>query len=168
MAEQLWEALKGLPAWLVVAILSAAPISEVRGGIPVGYAYYKLPMWEVLLLAIVAAILSVLWVVPLYNWLAQVFDKTPVIGGIFRWLTHHAHKRKGLVDRYGALAVTLFVAVPLPGFGGWSGSILAAVCGFSFAKFTLCLVTGTLIASSIMAGMTLAGVEVFSSITVPR
>jgi uncharacterized membrane protein len=166
VAEKLWDALKGLPDWLVVMVLSAAPISEVRGGIPVGYAYYRMPMWEVFVLAVVAAVVSVLWVVPLYNWMATTFDRTPVLGAIFRWLTHHAQKRQAAVDRYGVAAVTLFVAVPFPGFGGWSGSVLAAVCGFSFWKFTACLVVGTIIASGIMVGLTLGGVEAFSTIHV--
>jgi uncharacterized membrane protein len=167
VAEKLWHALEGLPDWLVVAILSAAPISEVRGGIPVGYAYYKMPILQVFVIAVVAAVVSVLWVVPLYNWMERTFAQTPILGPLFRWLTHHAQKRKALVDRWGALAVTLFVAIPLPGFGGWSGSLLAAVCQFSFRRFFVCLVIGTVLAASIVTGLTLAGVQAFSSIHVP-
>lgn len=164
MAEKLWHALEGLPDWLVVMVLSAAPISEVRGGIPVGYLYYKMPMLQVFVLAVVAAVVSVLWVVPLYKWMERTFDRTPVLGPIFRGITHHAQKRQHLVDRYGAAAVTLFVAVPFPGFGGWSGSVLAAVCGFTFWKFTACLVVGTVIASGLMVGLVLGGVEAFNTI----
>ena len=164
MAEKLFEALKGLPEWLVVAILSAAPISEVRGGIPMGFLYYKMPMWQVFIIAFIAAVVSVLWVIPLYGWMSRTFDKTPVLGPIFHWFTEHAGRRKPLVERYGMSAVTFLVAVPCPGFGGWSASLVAAVTGMTNARFLVCLLIGTFIACALMTAFVLGGVEIFNSI----
>jgi uncharacterized membrane protein len=164
VAEKLFQSLQGLPHWLVVAILSAAPISEVRGGIPVGVGLYRMPLWEVCVIAFVAAVISVLWVPPLYYWMARVFDSTPVLGAIFRWVTAKAEKRRSLVERYGVIAVTLFIAVPFPGFGGWTGSVLAAVCRLSYLQFLLALVVGTAIATGIVATLTVCGVHAFDSI----
>ena len=166
MAEQLWHAIQGLPDWLAVAILSAAPISEVRGGIPVGLCYYNMPIWLCLPVAIASNVVSVLWIVPTYNWMARTFDATPGLGRLFRWLTARAEKRRGLVEKYGVLAVTVLVAVPLPVTGAWTGSVIASVFRMPFAKAALCMLLGVLIASTIVTGLTLGGVEVFNAIHV--
>jgi len=168
VADRLWQALQGLPDWLVVAILSAAPISEVRGGIPVGVCVYKMPVLSVYVLAVIAAIVSVLWVPPLYYWMAATFDRTPVLGSIFRWLTEKAEKKKKTVEKFGFWAVVLFVAVPCPGFGGWTGSVLAAVCRLPYSRFLLALTLGTVAAATIVMSLTLGGVHVFDSIQVAQ
>lgn len=168
MAEHLWHALAGLPDWLVVMVLSAAPVSELRGGIPVGIAAYGMPLWKVLPLAIVSNVVAVLWVVPTFNWMADRFDSTPGLGLLFRWLKRRAERRRDVVEKYGVLAVTLFVAIPLPVTGAWTGSVVASVFGMHFGKAALCLCLGVVIASAIVTSLTLAGVEIFSAITVPH
>jgi len=167
LAEHLWQALQGLPDWLVVAILSAAPISEVRGGIPVGVLYYKMPLWHCLPVAVLANVVAVLWIVPTFNWMAATFGDVPLLGALFRWLTTRAEKRREMVEKYGVLAVTLFVAVPLPVTGAWTGSVVAAVFRMPLAKVVLCLLLGVLIASAIVTGLTLAGIEIFNAIHIP-
>lgn len=166
MAEQLWQALQGLPSWLVVVILSAAPISEVRGGIPVGIAAYHMPLWQVLPLAVAANVLAVLWVVPTFNWITARCAGKPVAGPVCDWLVRRAEKRRPVVEKYGVFAVTLFVAIPLPITGAWTGSIVASVFRLPFAKASLCLLLGVLIASAIMTALTLGGVQLFSAIHV--
>ena len=109
-----------------------------------------------------------LWIVPTFSWMATRFDKTPVIGSLFRWLTTRAVKRRGLVEKYGVLAVTLFVAIPLPVTGAWTGSVVAAVFQMPFAKVVLCLLLGVVIASSIVTGLTFGGIEVFNAIHIPE
>ncbi len=167
MADQLWHAIENLPHWLVVVILSAAPISEVRGGIPVGLAYYDMSLWTCLPIAILANVLSVLWIVPTFNWMTLTFDKTPLVGPLLRWLKRRAEKRREMVEKYGVLAVTLFVAIPLPVTGAWTGSVVAAVFRMPFAKVVLCMFLGVMISSAIVTGLTLAGVEIFNAIHVP-
>ena len=168
MAEQLWHAIQGLPDWLVVVVLSMAPVSELRGGIPVGVCAYDMPLAVVLPLAIISNVVAVLWVVPTYNWMAVTFDGTAIIGPLFRWLTARAEKRRHLVEKYGVLAVTLFVAIPLPVTGAWTGSIVAAVFRMPFAKACVCILLGVMIASAIVTSLTLAGISIFSAIQVPQ
>lgn len=167
LADKLWHAIAGLPDWLVVVILSAAPISEVRGGIPVGIAYYKMPLWQVFPLAVISSVLAVVWVLPTYNWMAATFDQTPVLGHIFRWTTRQAQRRKAAVDRYGFWAVTLFVAVPLPGSGCWAGSVLAAICRLSFGRFLLAMVLGSAMAATVVSALTTGGIHIFNAIHLP-
>ena len=157
MAEQLLSALEGLPPWLVIMILSAAPISEARYAIPVGILAYDMPLWSLLPLAVISNVVAVSWVVPTFNWMAATFEHTPVLGRLLMWLRRRAEKRRPVVEKYGVFAVTLFVAIPLPITGAWTGSVVAAVFRMPFAKALLCMVLGVLIASGIMTSLTLAG-----------
>lgn len=167
MAERIFEMLLGLPPYLVVAILSAMPISEVRGGIPVGLAYYNLPLLPTLLLCITANVVAVIPVILFFNWAAERLDKTPLLGRLVSRLVHRARSKEAIVNKYGVWAITLFVAVPLPITGAWTGATVAAVFGMHFWRALFCMLVGVLIASSIMTALTLGGVQLFSAIELP-
>ena len=151
MSEELREALVnfGFPPWAVIALLSAAPISEVRGGIPAGFVL-DLPVWQILAIAIPCNVLAVmpviLWFEPMY----EFFKDKPVIGKVFRWVLGRARKREDLVKRYGVFALTLFVALPLPITGAWTGSVIASVFKFGFVRSVICVILGVCIASTIV------------------
>ena len=152
MSEQLQEALSsaGVPPILVVAILSALPVSEIRGGIPAGLAL-GLPLWWTLLFGIPCNVLSVVPVLLWFEPASKYLGDKPVIGGLIRWLLRRARKREKAVRKYGVFALTLFVAVPLPVTGAWTGSIVASVVGLEFWRSLLCVVLGVCIASIIVS-----------------
>jgi uncharacterized membrane protein len=152
MSEQLQEALSsaGVPPILVVAILSALPVSEIRGGIPAGLAL-GLPLWRTLLFGVPCNVLSVVPVLLWFEPASKYLGDKPVIGGLIRWLLRRARKREAAVRKYGVFALTLFVAVPLPVTGAWTGSIVASVFGLEFWRSLLCVVLGVCIASTIVS-----------------
>ncbi len=123
-----------------------------------------LPLGSVLLVGIISNIVSVLPVLWGFNWVADRFAETPLLGGIIQRLINRARSKEKMVEKYGVFAVTLFVAIPLPVTGAWTGSLVAAVFGMSFWKAVGCLAIGVLIASAIMTGLSLAGVEIFNAI----
>ena len=152
MSEQLQDALSaaGVPPILVVALLSALPISEVRGGIPAGFAL-GLPLWRTLLFAIPCNVLSVVPVLLWFEPASKYLEDKPIIGRFIGWLLRRARKREHLVRRYGVFALTLFVAVPLPVTGAWTGSIVASVFGLDFWRSMLCVLLGVCIASTVVS-----------------
>ncbi|HJN16506.1 MAG TPA: small multi-drug export protein [Armatimonadota bacterium] len=151
MSEELREVLAGwgVPPLAIVAILSAAPISEVRGGIPAG-CILGLPIWQILAVAIPCNVLAVmpiiLWFEPMYEY----FKDKPVVGRVFEWVLRRARKREDLVKKYGVFALTMFVALPLPITGAWTGSVIASVFNFGFWRSVVCVTLGVCIASTIM------------------
>ena len=163
MLDAIREALAGLPPPVVVAILSALPISEVRGGIPTGMAM-GMPLSQILPIAIISNVLSVvpviLWFNPVADWLSE--------RGHLVWLVNkllaRARAKKPMVDKYGIYALTLFVAVPLPVTGAWTGSLVAAVFEMNFWRGLLCMLLGVLIASAIVTIISLGGFHAASSI----
>ena len=138
------------PTWIVV-VLSALPVSEVRGGILAGWLWLKMPLWQVLPLAIVACTASAIPIVLLFNWAAEWLRDKPVLGPLVRWVEDHARKRQVWVERYGLLAVILFVAGPIPGFGVWTGAPIAAMFGLKFWKAMLCMLVGVTLQSAAVA-----------------
>ncbi len=152
MAEHIQQALQsaGLPPWLVVAVLAAMPVSEVRGAIPAGLFVLRLPLWQV---ALIAAPCSALPALPILLWFGPVaafLSDKPVIGGLVRWVLTKARKREDLVRRYGLFALTLFAAVPLPMFGVWTGAPIAVVFGMRFWRSLVCLFLGACIQTALV------------------
>ncbi len=160
MAEWLFEAIRNLPPEWKVIILSALPISEVRGGIPAGLAL-GLPLATILPLAVISNVVSVLPVVLGFNWVADRLADTPILGGIISRLIRRARSKEQIVRKYGVFAVTVFVAIPLPFTGAWTGSLVAAVFGMRFWQVVLCLTLGVIIATIIVTSLSLAAIHVF-------
>ncbi len=165
MTEWLLEAIRDLPLEWKVIILSAAPISEVRGSIPVGLAL-GMPLSSLLPLAVITNIVSVLPVVLGFNWVADRLADKPILGGIISRLIRRARSKEQMVRKYGVFAVTVFVAIPLPVTGAWTGSLVAAVFGMRFWQVVLCLTLGVIIATIIVTSLSLAGIHAFEMIKV--
>jgi len=163
LTQQIFEAIKGLPAEWVVVILSALPISEVRGGIPAGMIM-GLPLGRILPLAVVTNVVSVLPVVLGFNWVAERLVDKPLLGRLITRLIRRARSKEEMVNKHGVWAVTLFVAIPLPVTGAWTGSVVAAVFGMRFGRVLFCLTVGVMIASAIVTSLTVAGVHIFSAL----
>ena len=72
------------------------------------------------------------------------------INSVGRWLERKVEKHKGTIEKYSYWGVVLFVAVPIPGTGAWTGSLIAAVLRLNFKKSLLAATLGVLIASAIM------------------
>lgn len=156
MKEAIIGALAGLHPLVRVAIISALPIFEVRGGIPMGI-YWQVPFVELLPVAIVS---NVLIVVPLLLWFNPVADwliERGILTGLLRRLIARARARKPMVDRHGVWAITLFVAIPLPVTGAWTGAMVASVFHMNFWRALLCMVLGVMIASAVVTALSLAG-----------
>jgi len=165
LTEWLLEAIRDLPLEWKVIILSAAPISEVRGSIPVGLAL-GMPLSSLLPLAVITNIVSVLPVVLGFNWVADRLADKPILGGIISRLIRRARSKEQMVRKYGVFAVTVFVAIPLPVTGAWTGSLVAAVFGMRFWQVVLCLTLGVIIATIIVTSLSLAGIHAFEMIKV--
>ncbi len=159
MTEKLLSLLHGLPPDLIVGVLSALPVSELRGGIPAGVAL-GVPLWRVWLVAVVANIISVIPVLLGFEWAAEVFANKPLLGGMVTWLIRRARSKQPLVERHGIWALTLFVAIPLPVTGAWTGALVASVFGMPFWRALACIALGVLIASAIVTVLTMGGVLV--------
>ncbi|MDD8030774.1 MAG: small multi-drug export protein [Acidobacteriota bacterium] len=151
-----------MPSEFQVLLLAMAPISELRGAIPVGLAGLKLPFWEVFLISYVGNLIPVAFLLlalePLANFLSGRFK---IFRKLFDWLFQRTRKNIATwVEKYGQKALVLFVAIPLPVTGGWTGSIAAFLFGFPFRVAFPLIALGVLIAGVIVSVLTLSGIAI--------
>jgi uncharacterized membrane protein len=146
---------RGIPPLLVAGLISMIPIFELRGGIPVGIALFKLHPVTVYFTCVVFNLIPVLPILLLLNPLRRLLSRVPPFRGLFRYLERKAAKNKRLIERYEEIGLTLFVAIPLPVTGAWTGSIIAEVMGLKVMKSFLSITLGVALAGIIVTMLTL-------------
>ena len=148
-----------LPAWLVVLLAAALPVSELRGAIPLAIGVYGYDPWQAYLLAVLGNLLPVvpllLFLGPVSDWLRRFtfWDK------FFTWLFSRT-RRKYIREHesFSLTALALFVAVPLPVTGAWTGCAIAFLVGFRFWPAFVAISAGVLLAGVIVTA-TVLGVQ---------
>jgi uncharacterized membrane protein len=131
----------------LVVLTTLAPISELRGGIPLGL-YFGLDPTTTFLLAVVS---NSLIFFPVY-FAMQLFYKKffSKISVLNEYLKKLRERGKPYVNKYGALGVMIFVALPLPLTGAWTGTLLAWLLGMNWKKSFVVVSLGVLIAGVIV------------------
>ena len=148
---------------LKVALLATLPVTELRGAIPIALTFYHLPVWPTYWFAIagnlIPAVLLLKSMKPFSDYLGQwkIFDS------FFNWLFKRTRKHEQKYEKYGALFLLFFVAIPLPGTGVWTGSVAAFLFGIRFWYAFPMMVGGVLIAGLVV---TLANLGIISILVV--
>ena len=148
-----WLSTHGLPVELVVLIVSILPIFELRGGIPCGFAL-NLVWWKTYLFAVLGNLIPVvpllLFLDPISNGLRRHIS---VADRFFQWLfARTRRKTEAGIQKYGVfLGLMLFVAIPLPVTGAWTGCVAAFLFGVRFRYSLPAVLLGVLIASLIVS-----------------
>lgn len=159
------ELLSSVPHWLATVIIGALPIFELRGAIPIALGIYEMNPFAAYLFAVLGNMIPVvpllLYLDPVSNYLRRytIFDK------FFSWLfgrTQRNHSAR--FEKYGTLALTIFVAIPLPVTGAWTGCAAAFVFGIKFRHALLAILAGVLIAGLIVSVVTLTGISLLDFI----
>ena len=149
---------------VIVFFVSMVPLIELRGAIPYGVAF-DLPLWLTYLIAIAGNMLPV----PIIYFFARKVlvwgrDKR-YIGKFFTFCLEKGEKAgRKLQAKAGRglyWALLLFVGIPLPGTGAWTGTLAASLLDMDFKKSTLACAAGVLLAGAIMGGLSLLGVSAF-------
>ncbi|AKB85920.1 small multi-drug export protein [Methanococcoides methylutens] len=156
--EQLVDALASVPSWLATVVLSALPVSELRGAIPVAIGIYGIDPVDAYLLAIIGNLLPVIPLLLFLDPVSSYLRRFKIGDSFFTWLfTRTRRKHSENMDRYGTLALTLFVAIPLPVTGAWTGCAAAFVFGVKFRNAFMAITAGVLISGIVVTVVTLAG-----------
>ena len=157
-----------LQHYLIVFLVSMVPLIELRGAIPYG-VMFGLPLWQTFLIAIVGNMLPVPIIFFFARRVLEWGADKPVIGKFFSFFLEKGHKggAKLQAKAGGGLywALLLFVGIPLPGTGAWTGTLAASLLDMDFKKSVLACVGGVLLAGVIMGVLSLLGVSAFGVIT---
>jgi len=142
--------LKSLPHELIVFIISATPVIEVRGAVPIALLYFKLPVVTTLLLGILGSILPVFPILWFLNTLTERLREVKLFDKFFEWLFHRTRSKSKIIEEFELVGLTLFVAIPFPGTGVWTGCVAAYLLGLPWIPTFICAAIGTTIASLVM------------------
>ncbi len=144
-------------AELYVFLTAMAPVVELRGALPLGVAL-GLPVWEAFLWAVLGNLLVVPALLALLPLGIEVLERYPPFKRLWDELEARVRlKGEEKVQRYGALGLFLFVALPLPGTGAWTGSVLAVVLGVK-KRYALPAISAGVVAAGVLVALASAGV----------
>ena len=136
---------------IIVFFISMCPILELRGGL-IAASLLDMNPWVSYLICMIGNIIPI----PLILWLiTKILDfmrksKNKKLNGIVKWLDKKVDKHKGQIEKYGYLGLILFVGIPLPGTGAWTGCLIASVLEMDRKKSFIAALIGVFIASVIM------------------
>ena len=143
-------------------LVSMVPIIELRGGIPFGVAL-GLPYHLAFPFAVVGNILPAPFIIVYIRRIFMLMRKhLPRLNGVVDKLERKAHLKGRSVTKYKYIGLWLFVAIPLPGTGAWTGSLAAAFLDMRLKKAFPAVVLGVLTAGCIMIALTHVGINLFS------
>ena len=137
---------------LWVFFISMLPLIEIRGSIPVGFGL-GVPFFECFLVSVIGNMLPVpiilLFVKKVFAWMKKV----PKLAPIAEWFEKRGNSRSDRVTKYATLGLFLFVGIPLPGTGAWTGSLIAALMDMKFWYAIVSVFAGVILAGFIMSGI---------------
>lgn len=143
--------------FLEVFFAAAAPISELRGAIPLAILELDVPWHLAFMVAVAGNLLPVPFLLIFLAPLSRLFSKMGILDRLLNWTFRLSRRRGGIIERYGFLGLVLFVAIPLPVTGAWTGSIVAFLLGMSFWRAFPAIVIGVFIAGVIVTTLTQIG-----------
>ena len=146
---------------LWVLALAALPISELRGAIPVAITSFHFPWYYTFVLAVIGNLLPVPFILLFLDTASRLLSKVGFFDRILKWLFAQTRRRGKIIERYERIGLALFVAIPLPVTGAWTGSLAAVLFGLKFKHALLSIFIGILIAGTIVTCATLLGWTVF-------
>ena len=141
---------------LTTFLVSMVPVIELRGAIPIGVAR-GLPYWVAVLVSIIGNLIPVPFII---IFIKKVFafmrEKLPKLNGLVTRLENKANSKSETVQKYAFWGLFIFVAIPLPGTGAWTGALIAAMLEMPLKKAFPSIMLGVLSAGAIVTFITYA------------
>ena len=136
---------------LIVFIISMVPILELRGGLlAAGPAFLDIPTWRAIPICIIGNLIPIPFILllirPIFAWLRR----TKLFRPLVEKLEAKAMSKSSQIEKYEFWGLVLFVGIPLPGTGAWTGSLIASLLGIDWKKAFLAVVIGVCMATVIM------------------
>lgn len=161
LAEKLTDALGGLPPLLVVFIISMIPILELRGGL-IAASLLGIPMWTAVGVCIIGNIIPIPFILffieKILDWMGQC--KIGWMRKLSLWLRGKADGEKAeKIRKYEFMGLLLFVGIPLPGTGAWTGSLISALLHVKIKKAVPAIFLGLIMATIIMCLVSYGGLS---------
>ena len=153
--------------YIITFLISMIPLVELRGAVP--YAISTgIPLWQALLIGVVGNMLPVPIIFFFARHILEWGKEKPVIGNFFTWCLNKGHRggqklEEAAGDKGIFWALLLFVGIPLPGTGAWTGTLAASILDWDFKRSVLAVMLGVVLAGLIMGFLSLLfGLDTFA------
>ncbi|MBQ7751010.1 MAG: small multi-drug export protein [Bacteroidales bacterium] len=157
-----------LKKYIIVFLISMVPLIELRGAVPYAVGF-NLPLLPSLLIAVVGNMLPVPFIFLFARKVLEWGKDKPLTGKFFRWCLEKGEKGgRKLESKAGRglyIALLLFVGIPLPGTGAWTGTLAASFLNMDFKKSVLYVMLGVILAGAIML---IGSLGVFGAISLAK
>lgn len=163
MTDYIVNALTGadLGAYFVTLIVSMIPVIELRGAIPLGVGL-GLSHFDAMWVSMVGNMLPVpfiiLFIRPIFKWMTKKSEK---LGRVVEKLEARAEGKWDKVHKYQFFGLAIFVGIPLPGTGAWTGALIAAVMDMRMRSALPSIALGVVMAGLLVTGITYGFTSIF-------
>ena len=144
--------------YLIVFLIAMVPLIEIRGAMPYAVGF-GLPLVPSIIVAVIGNMLPVPFIFLFARRILEWGKDKKVIGGFFTWCLEKGEKGgRKLEEKAGRglyWALLLFVGIPLPGTGAWTGTLAASILNMDFKKSVVYIMLGVLLAGAIMLAASL-------------
>ena len=152
-----WLKAKGVAPELIVVIISMIPVVELRGSIPVAILLFNIPWLEAAVLSIIGNMIPVPFLLLLIDWFLGLISKVKPGRKFTEWLFTRTRRKGKSIEKYEEIGLVVFVGIPLPGTGGWTGALAANIFGLRFWRSMLFIFLGVIMAAIIVTALSLMG-----------
>lgn len=142
-----------IPEELVAFVISLFPVLECRGGM-IAARLMEIPFIKAFLLCYLGNMLPIPFIILFIKKIFEFLRRFKLFAKIIEKLEAKTERNKDKVLKYKSWGLLLFVAIPLPGTGGWTGALMAALLNIEFKRSLPIIALGVLIAGFIMSGIT--------------
>ena len=147
-----------------ILIVAALPIAELRLAIPWAIEVLNTPWYYALLIAIIGNILPVPFILFFLEAAVRLLSRVTVFERFFNWLFERTRRRGKIIQKYKRIGLILFVAIPLPVTGAWTGSLAAVLFGIKPKQAFISISIGVIIAGIIVTSLWMGLSFAFSSL----
>lgn len=163
MVDSINNFLSAVPGWLHIIVISMLPIIELRGALPYGVFVLKMPILKVMGLSVIGNLIPAPFIIYLAKFVIDkmLTSKHEKIVKIATYIRDRGLKRSNKIEKYTFWGLVLFVGVPLPGTGAWTGSLIASLLQLDQKKSILAVILGVLMAGCIVSTLIKAGIMLF-------
>lgn len=144
--------LKDIPKEYLVIIMGALPVSELRGAIPLALSF-GMPIQKAFWLSVLGNCMPVVPALFLLEPVSMRLRRFKAWARFFDWLFERTRKKADTVQKYEALGLAMFVAIPLPITGAWTGIVAASLFKIRFRYAFIAIVSGIFIAGLIVSAL---------------
>ncbi|WP_307976570.1 small multi-drug export protein [uncultured Streptococcus sp.] len=151
--------------YIITFLIAMVPLVELRGAVPYGIAT-GIPLWQSLLIGVIGNMLPVPIIFFFARRVLEWGADKPFTGKFFTWCLKKGHSggqklEKAAGERGLFIALLLFVGIPLPGTGAWTGTLAASMLDWNFKRSVVAVMLGVILAGLIMGTLSIVGFNMF-------